>query len=62
MRPLAIADRDDRLLALGLEVPEDTFVNIHGFHAKGETYGMPRIRSLASTVTNLRSPTVRFMK
>ena len=28
-----------RLLALGLELPEDTFVNIHGFEAKGETYG-----------------------
>ncbi|TFK89218.1 Clavaminate synthase-like protein [Polyporus arcularius HHB13444] len=27
-----------RLLALGLELPEDTFVNIHGFKEKGETY------------------------
>ena len=28
-----------RLLALGLELPEDTFVNTHGFDSKGETYG-----------------------
>ena len=28
-----------RVLALGMELPEDTFVNIHGFDAKGETYG-----------------------
>ncbi|KAI0752458.1 Clavaminate synthase-like protein [Daedaleopsis nitida] len=27
-----------RLLALGMELPEETFVNIHGFDAKGETY------------------------
>ncbi|TBU25818.1 Clavaminate synthase-like protein [Dichomitus squalens] len=27
-----------RLLALGMELPEDTFINIHGFEAKGETY------------------------
>ena len=29
-----------RLLALGLELPEDTFVNIHGFEDASETYGM----------------------
>ena len=29
-----------RLLALGMELPEDAFVNVHGFDAKGETYGM----------------------
>ena len=28
-----------RLLALGMELPEETFVNSHGFDAKGETYG-----------------------
>jgi hypothetical protein len=28
-----------RLLALGLEIPEDTFVNMHNFAAVGETYG-----------------------
>ncbi|KAI0767727.1 Clavaminate synthase-like protein [Fomes fomentarius] len=27
-----------RLLARGMELPEETFVNIHGFDAKGETY------------------------
>ncbi|CAL1710347.1 unnamed protein product [Somion occarium] len=27
-----------RLLAIGLELPEDTFVNIHGYDAVGETY------------------------
>ncbi|KAI1787058.1 Clavaminate synthase-like protein [Ganoderma leucocontextum] len=27
-----------RLLALGLELPEETFVNIHNFDAQGETY------------------------
>ncbi|KAF8646663.1 hypothetical protein AX16_007161 [Volvariella volvacea WC 439] len=27
-----------RLLALGLELPEDTFVNMHGYSAVGETY------------------------
>ncbi|KAI0783196.1 Clavaminate synthase-like protein [Abortiporus biennis] len=27
-----------RLLAIGLELPEDTFVNHHGFEAVGETY------------------------
>ncbi|KXN82085.1 Flavonol synthase/flavanone 3-hydroxylase [Leucoagaricus sp. SymC.cos] len=27
-----------RLLAIGLELPEETFVNIHGFNAVGETY------------------------
>ncbi|KAG6848923.1 hypothetical protein H0H93_012733 [Arthromyces matolae] len=29
-----------RLLALGLELPEETFVKIHGFDAVGETYGV----------------------
>ena len=29
-----------RLLALGLELPEDTFVNIHGFEDVSESYGM----------------------
>lgn len=29
-----------RLLAIGLELPEDTFVNIHGYDAVGETYGI----------------------
>lgn len=28
-----------RLLALGLELPEETFVNMHGLDAVGETYG-----------------------
>ncbi|KAJ7111492.1 Clavaminate synthase-like protein [Mycena epipterygia] len=28
-----------RLLALGLELPEDEFVNLHGFSSVGETYG-----------------------
>ncbi|KAI8989247.1 Clavaminate synthase-like protein [Trametes punicea] len=27
-----------RLLARGMELPEDVFVNIHGFESKGETY------------------------
>ena len=36
-----------RLLALGMELPEETFVNIHGFDAKGETYGTIRSRSLS---------------
>lgn len=27
-----------RLVALGLELPEDTFVNIHGFDAEGDTW------------------------
>ena len=36
-----------RLLALGMELPEDMFVNIHGFDAKGETYGTICFRSLA---------------
>ncbi|KAF8870498.1 hypothetical protein BD779DRAFT_1614102 [Infundibulicybe gibba] len=29
-----------RLMALGLELPEETFVNIHGYDAVGETYGI----------------------
>lgn len=28
-----------RLLALGMELPEETFVNVHGWDAVGETYG-----------------------
>ncbi len=28
-----------RLLAVGLELPEDTFVKQHGFDVKGETWG-----------------------
>jgi hypothetical protein len=28
-----------RLLALGLELPEDALVNLHGFSSVGETYG-----------------------
>lgn len=28
-----------RLLALGLELPEETFVDIHGYDAVGEAYG-----------------------
>ena len=28
-----------RLLAIGLEIPEETFVRDHGFEAEGETYG-----------------------
>ncbi len=30
-----------RLLAIGLELPEEAFVNMHDFNAVGETYGMP---------------------
>jgi len=32
-------DTVHRLLARGLELPEDTFVNIHGFEASGESSG-----------------------
>lgn len=28
-----------RLLALGMNLPEETFVDLHGFDAVGETYG-----------------------
>ena len=28
-----------RMLAIGLELPEETFVNQHNFDAQGETYG-----------------------
>jgi hypothetical protein len=28
-----------RLLARGMELPEETFVNCHGFSSVGETYG-----------------------
>lgn len=36
----AFSENDvSRLLALGLELPEETFVNIHGYDAVGETYG-----------------------
>ena len=27
------------MLAIGLELPEETFVNQHNFDAQGETYG-----------------------
>jgi hypothetical protein len=41
--------KSGRLLALGLELPEDAFVNIHGWNAVGETYGMHKyIMSLYS--------------
>ena len=36
-----------RLLALGMELPEETFVNTHGFDAKGETYGKRLIGRIA---------------
>jgi hypothetical protein len=26
-------------MALGLELPESTFVDMHGFYSPGETYG-----------------------
>ena len=29
----------ERLFALGMELPEESFVNIHGYNAVGETYG-----------------------
>ena len=32
-----------RLLAVGLEVPEETFVRQHNFDAEGETYSKPPI-------------------
>ena len=31
-----------RLLAIGLELPEETLVNLHGFSSVGETYGEQR--------------------
>lgn len=31
--------KNDRLLALGLELPEETLVDLHGYSAVGETYG-----------------------
>lgn len=30
-----------RLLAIGLGLPEETFVDMHGYDAVGETYGEP---------------------
>lgn len=30
-----------RLLALGLELPEDALTDIHGYSSSGETYGSP---------------------
>lgn len=34
-----ISHAEFRLLAIGMELPEDTFVRQHGFAAVGETYG-----------------------
>lgn len=42
-----------------MELPEETFVNIHGFDAKGETYSQYNILCLSSSLrplTTLVSP------
>ena len=36
-------DDDFRLLAIGLELPEETLVNLHGYSSVGETYGEYKI-------------------
>lgn len=50
----------DRLFALGMELPEDTFVNIHGYDEVGETYGMFLTTEIFAIA--LTSYEVRFMK
>lgn len=53
-----------RLLALGMELPEEAFVNIHGFDSRGETYGeCPSSTVIQSALTEVSPlPPVRFMK
>ena len=46
----------DRLFALGMELPEDTFVKVHGYDAVGETYGRPSTPDIDYGTNNLRSP------
>ena len=52
-----------RLMATGLELPEETFVNIHQWDAVGETYGT-RLCFLVphGRMPNLACVVVRFMK
>ena len=35
----AIEDQTYRMLALGMELPENSFVDLHNFDAVGETHG-----------------------
>jgi hypothetical protein len=41
-----------RLLAIGLELPEETLVNLHGFSSVGETSGEHLNSTLYPTQTN----------
>lgn len=49
-----------RLLALGLGLPDDTFLKLHGFDSVGETYG-ERV-ALIVTIPVFNTNAVRFMK
>ena len=52
-----------KLFALGLGLPEDELVNIHGFDAVGETYGPSKDSNLHLFELLISSGvTVRFMK
>ncbi len=50
-----------RLLAIGLGLPEETFVDMHGYDAIGETYGDSVFCDLCRSVL-MPVMTVRFMK
>ncbi|KAF7343273.1 Clavaminate synthase-like protein [Mycena venus] len=50
-----------RLLALGLELPEDALVDLHGYSSVGETYGN-HLLALLKVSTLTRPSKVRFMK
>ncbi len=51
-----------RLLAVGLEVPEETFVRQHGFDADGETYRKSSCILENGNLVNVNHTLVRFMK
>lgn len=67
LAPISLAETDDdivvliRILARGLELPEDTFLKMHGFDDDSETYG-EYFRNITLGSLDDAPPTVRFMK
>jgi len=45
---------ETRLLSIGLELPEETLVNLHGFSSVGETYGEQEQHILAGYCESLK--------
>ena len=51
------------MLAIGMELPEDTFVNVHNFDGVGDTHGAHHLAVSSTGCPDLDpSLTVRFIK